>query len=278
MSQPNLTTGLDLLVEAAKTHFKEIYQDPPIHANEALPDLAWSPSLSVQPNKYSLIIVEASESVYPAMFNLRRTRLEKYPVPVSVYSICTEEEFLRAQGTFKDLVEAGYGLITLDVDGKTHTRAEGVPIQQIIYREQFNDEIKALPKGVRGRLAESFRRYTHNPPSGVSDITEVMEGIIVKAGAAAKSKGWLTAAEAKADVAVLLKTMQSKPQFAGAAAAIGAAQGYVSQWRNLSHHFPKNANAAAKKYKDCKHAFIEGLKQINNFRTDMSKIGLSYRL
>lgn len=263
---------------AARKHFNKLFHDPVMKLNQPIDGLDWSPAISFRPNKHSLIIVEASETVYPAMFTLRRSKMEKYAVPVSVYCTCTEDEFLKHQGRVKDLVDAGYGLVTLDANGDTHTRAECVPVQQIIYREMFDEEIKPLPRGVRQRLAESFHRYTHNPPSGVTDITEVMEGIIIKAGVAAKKKGWLSNAEVKVDVATLLKNMQAKPQFGGALAVIGSAQGYISQWRNLSHHFPKNAAAAAKKYRDCRHAFIEGLKQIENFRTAMSNIGLAYRL
>lgn len=278
MVQPGLTTGTDYLLDAAKAHFDAIFHQPAMKINEPLDGLNWSPAISFKPNAYSLVIAETSETVFPAMFNLRRAKLEKYTVPVSVYSVCAEEEFLKSQDAVKELVEAGYGLVTVDVSGASHVRQECVPIQQIIYREIFNEEIKSLPRSIRQRLAESFQRYSHIPPSGVTDITEVMEGVIVKAGAAAKKKSWLTNAEVKVDVAALLKNMQAKPQFGGALGAIGSAQGFMSEWRNANHHFPKNAAAAAKRYRDCRHGFLEGLRQIKNFKEAMSNIGLSFRL
>jgi hypothetical protein len=211
--------------------------------------------------------------------------MEKYPVPVRAVCVCPEEEFLRKQEEFKDMNAAGYGVITVDGQGDCHVRCEGVPIQQIIHRELFDDELRGLPKGVRQRLVEAFTKYAHSPPSGVADVTEVMEGVIVKAVGAAKRKGWLTGNEARGDIAKLLINMQDKKkpdsdqkQFGPALAAIGSAQGYMSQWRNASHHFPKNAKAAAKKYRDCRHGFIEGIKQINNFRTAMGNLGLTFRL
>lgn len=225
-----------------------------------------------------MLLVEASETVFPAIFSLRRSRLERHAVPISVYCACAEEEFLRSQDRVKDLVESGYGLLTVDSNGNVLLRNACVPIQQIIHREIFEEELRGLPMSMKRRMGESFRKYSANPPSGVTDVTEVFEGVVLKAAAAARKANWLTANEARGPVAGVLQNMHGKNQFQNARAAIGSAQGYISQWRNLSHHFPKNQKAAGKKYRDCRHAFLEGLKQIANFKESMSNIGLNYRL
>jgi len=132
VSGPGLTTGTEQLTLAAKKHFDLIYHQPAMKFDELIGELNWSPSLAFKPNKNSLIVVEASESVFPAIFNLRRSKLEKIAIPVSVYCVCTEEEFLKSQQLAKELIDAGYGLVTVDGTGAAHTRAECVPIQQKI--------------------------------------------------------------------------------------------------------------------------------------------------
>ncbi|WP_205287599.1 hypothetical protein, partial [Luteibacter jiangsuensis] len=56
---------------------------------------------------------------------------------------------------------------------------------------------------------------------------------------------------------------------------IGTAGGGRSQYRNTAHHTPKSKEQAAKKYRDCRHGFLEGLRKIPLFRNAMRNLGLS---
>jgi hypothetical protein len=116
---------------------------------------------------------------------------------------------------------------------------------QRISEEEFKNELNGLPPVIRRRLVEAFDRYNASAPSGVADIAEVLEGFILKAGREAAKKTWIASADAKAgQPARTLDAMQLAPQFAASMAAIGSVRGYVAEYRNTSHHFPKICAAA----------------------------------
>lgn len=170
----------------------------------------------------------------------------------------------------------GYGLLTVSADGTVQKRAGTIPIVQQIGDQEFKVELTELPPTLRRRLAESFDVYNHNAASGVADISEVVEGLVLRAGRDAAKKKFIAAGDVRpgapaATLAALLACSQGK----NAAAAIGGAQSYISMYRNVAHHFPKNKKQAFKKYRDCRHGFLDGLKKVNQFRDAMRGIGLS---
>lgn len=277
MSDNGLSSGLQSLLEAAKAYFKVAFQSPPFHISEQVDKgLSWIPSLHFKINDHLTVICEVSEGPYPLILTMRRLDILKLQMPVSVYSVCTEEAYLTQQADAKRLMNDGYGLLTVDAEGNVQKRSSTIPLLQQINDEEFHSELKGLPQKLRTRLAESFDRYKHNAPSGSADIAEVMEGLILKAGREAAKKKWILASEAKPGApAATLAAMQKSPQCQSILAAIGGAQSYISMYRNLNHHFPKDKKQAARKYRDCRHGFLEGLKKVVFLRESLRKITLS---
>lgn len=277
MAEGDLTSGTEFLREGAMRFFREQYQRPDIKVQQAInADLNWVPSFHFRIHDHLLLAVEVSESVYPMILNLRRVDLEKLQFPIAVYSVCPEEAYVRDQADAKRLMSHGYGLVTIDSRGAATKRAGSIPILQQIHREEFNHEIHGLPQKYRQRLARSYEAYCQNAPLGVSDITEVMEGMVLRAGQAAAKKTWIANNQARpGQSAATLAAMQRAPQLGGCAAAVGGAQSYISVWRNTSHHFPKNPRKAAQKYRECRHGFLEGIRQIKAFRESMRTVGIN---
>lgn len=277
MAEGDLTSGTDFLQAGAINFFQAQYQNPDIRIQEAIgPSLNWTPSLHFRVHDHLLLAVEVSESVYPMILNLRRVDLEQLQFPISVYSVCPEEVYIRDQAEAKRLMNHGYGLVTIDANGVATRRASSIPILQQIYIGEFHHELEGLPSKYRQRLARSYEAYCQNAPLGVSDITEVMEGMVLKAGQAAVKRGWLANNQVRAGAsAATLGAMQGAPQFGAQAASVGGAQSYISVWRNTSHHFPKNRSKAAQKYRACRHGFLEGIRQIKAFREGMRNLGLN---
>jgi hypothetical protein len=277
LPEDGLSSGLTFLVEGAKSYFKSTFQSVPFHTNEVVDkSLNWVPSLHFKINEHLTIICEASESPYPLMFSMRRQDVLKLQMPISVYCVCPEEAYLAQQAEAKRLMNHGYGLLTVDAEGNVQRRSACIPLLQQITDEEFHADIRALPRKVRTRLAESFETYKHNAPSGSADIAEVMEGLILKAGREAANKKWISNSAAKPGApAATLAAMHEAPQLQNALAAISAAHAYISMYRNVSHHFPKDKKQAAKKYRDCRHSYLEGLKKIAFVRESFVKVGLS---
>lgn len=277
MVSTSLSTGLNPLIDGAKGYFKKAFQVENIHVGEEVDKtLNWVPSLYFKQNDNLTVICEASEGPYPMIFGMRRLDILKLEMPVSVYCVCPEEAYLAQQADAKRLMNDGYGLLTVDAIGNVQKRSACIPLLQQIMDEEFNREIKGLPQKIRTRLAESFDRYKHSAPSGSTDIAEIMEGLILKAGREAAQKTWIDSGDAKpGQSAKTLLAMQNSAQFQSVAAAVGAAQAYISMYRNLNHHFPKNKKDAAKRYRDCRHSFLEGLKKVVFVRESFRKISLS---
>ena len=75
-----------------------------------------------------------------------------------------------------------------------------------------------------------------------------------------------------------LDALYNAKQCKDARAAIGGTRSYIKLYRNLSHHWARTAKEAYDKYTNCRHAFLEGIKQIQQFRTATKNVGLSGRL
>jgi hypothetical protein len=149
-------------------------------------------------------------------------------------------------------------LLTVSADGHVQSRATCIPIIQQITKAEFASDIRGLPMNIRTKLAQAFNTYNHNAPQGAAEVAEIFEGVVLRAGRDAVKKGWIAKSDAKpGNPAKTLQALSGNAHCASAVAAIGAAQAFISMYRNVSHHFPKNANQAAKKYRDCRHGFLE---------------------
>jgi hypothetical protein len=170
-------------------------------------------------------------------------------------------------------------LLTVSADGSVQKRASCIPLVQQIPETAFKDGVRELPIKMRRRLAESFEHYQQDAVSGVRDITELMEGLVLKCGRDAVTKKWIQPNDAKPGYpAATLTALATTPQGKSIQPAIGGTQSYISEYRNTAHHFPKNRKQAHRKYRDCRHAFLDGIKRICAFRAALKNIGLSGNL
>ena len=167
-------------------------------------------------------------------------------------------------------------MLLVDREGNVTRRLSCIPLIQQIPKEGFKGEIKGLPRKIRRRLAQSYEIYANKPSSSVADITEVVEGLVLQAGREAVRKTWINVKDAKPGYpAATLDALMAVRNCNPAMAALGGARSYIDQYRNVSHHFPKDKKQAYKKYEDCKHGFTDGIKRIHHFREGMEKIGMT---
>lgn len=278
MPRSGLTTSEQFLVKAAAKYFNNIYENPSMYFSQEIdPTLGWQPSLYFKANDYLTIAAEASETPYPAIFRLRHADIVNVNMPISIYCICPEEAYLNEsmQRDVMDLESHGYGLLTVNSTGTVNKRVNCIPLIQHLSEPEFTAEIKALPKKIRLRLKDAFESYKHNPGSGVKDLSEVIEALILDAGKKAAKKCWITKGAVKGSLATLLDEMTAAKQCHKAKAAIGGARSYIYDYRNTSHHIPRNKKQAYKKYNDCLHAFRDGIKRIQSFRDAFKNIGIN---
>lgn len=277
MSTTGLTSGAEFLREAAKKYFKHAFENPTlVISGELDPALNWKPTIHFEHTDHLVVVAEVSETPYPIIFGMRHDDVINLEMPISVYCVCPEEAYLSDQAEAKRLMANGYGLLTVSADGKVQKRSDCIPLIQRIAESHFKSEIRGLSTKIRRKLRGAYTKYNNSAASGVAEITEIAEAFVLKAGRDAVSKGWISASDAKpGNPAGTLAAMADAKQCKNAAAAIAGMQHYISAYRHTAHHPPKNKKQEYKKYRDCRHAFLDGIKIIHSFREAMKSLKLS---
>lgn len=282
MASGGLTPSNSLLLEATKTFFAEHYEAATIQVSKQIDvALGWSPSLHLNASEHLTIAAELSDTPYPEILRLRHAQITNHHVPIAVYSVCPEEAFLlkEAQPEVRDLQAHGYGLITIDQHEQATRRFSCIPLIQHIPDSELRAEIAGLPKRLCMRIREAFDKYKTNPVSGLQDLSEVMEGLIYSAARASSRRGWVRKGiSQESNLATVLDELAQAKELKDARASIGGVRGFVKQYRNASHHFPKNRAQAYQKYRAAQHGFRDGLKQIQAFRKAFSERGISVKV
>ena len=248
-----------------------------MHVDKPLsPRLEWVPALRFTLHQHINVFVEPSDDgPYPRLLQMKYSEVITYPEPIAVYSVCHANAIAtpKGQSELNRLKKLGFGLVTVDPSGEPTVLFPGTPLVQVISDVEFKQQIKGLPRGIKQCARECFVDYQNKPSNGVSTLSELVEGMIAKAGQDAASKGFITKREAQSSQATLLDALHSN--VVSARAAIGGARKFVNECRNPAHHWPKSKKASHKKYVDCRHNFIEGLRIIQSFRQSMKDNGLS---
>ena len=169
-------------------------------------------------------------------------------------------------------------MIAVNGNGDANRVITAIPVIQIISAAEFKQEIIGLPKKLRQRISEAFEDYCSKPVNGVKSLSEVIEGMIEQSGKDAVRKQHLQRNQVTGSVADLLDALYDCPHCNNVRAQIGGVRSYISEYRNLTHHWPKNSKRAHKKFSDCRHAFLDGIKRVHQFRTAMKNVGLSGNL
>ena len=253
-----------------------------MYVNEELhKDLEWTPALRFVIHEYINVFVEPSEAgPYPGILETKLNDVGQFPQPIAAYAVCTEDTILTKdqRKAMRRLKSHGFGLITVDGDGIADMAFSASPIVQIIPNAEYKLEIEGLPAKIRQRIGETFEDYNNKPVNGVRSLTEIAEGMVEQAGKDAVRKKFLTNTNLGSTTASALQALRNAEECNNAVSAIGGMEGYISTYRNLTHHWSKNKKKAYEKYNTCRHAYLDGIKQIKRFRTAMKNAGLSGNL
>lgn len=270
-----ISSATDFLRNSVKNYLNTNYGNPSMKQDEEVhPELSWRPTLHCLINNH-VMVIEASEKVYPAIFRMRRAEMAEVQVPIAVYCVCPEEAYLRDQREAQNLEKHGFGLFTVNAAGQATKKFPAIPIAQHITENDYNEDVKRLPATIKRMAKTSFETYKSNSPAGVASLSEVVEGMVIKAAKDAVKKGLMTKADAKGPLASVLLKMKGIRAFNNADAALSSAQAFISRYRNASHHFPKNIKQAHVKYRDCRHGFLEGIRILQSLNDAMKAAGMT---
>jgi hypothetical protein len=225
-----------------------------------------------------VFVQPSEEKPYPLIMELRHADLLSINEPIAAYALCPEEVTSSSdqKALIKKLEAHGYGLIIVPNVGSPEIRLPAIPLIQHISLQTFDDLIEAMPIGFRRLLTDAYRSYKQNPVLGVKQVCDFIEGLVLKAGQEAARKKWIAMKDAKpGKTAATLDAMTACQQCNQALASLGAMRAFTQMHRNTNAHFPKNTGQAIKKYRNGRHAFIDGLEKIALFREQMKAIGLT---
>ena len=275
-----LTSGEQFLRDAAKVFFLGLYASPKMHLNRQLhPNLGWTPALRFTINGHINVFVEPSESSpYPRILELKNKEAMEFPRPIAVYVACPEEVLSMSSHSadIKRLEADGFGLIVIDSNGNAGRRVSAIPLIQTIPLSIMKEELRGLTPKLKKRVSESFADdYCSKPVNGVRSLTEIVEGLVEQAGKEAITKDYIAKEDAEKGVAHLLDALYGSNNCHNIRPHIGGIRNYISVYRNVSHHWPRNEKKAYEKYANCKHAFLDGVKQLNRFQNALKSVGLS---
>ena len=282
MTDIGLTTGADFLRDAARRYFMNLYGDPAMYVNSELHrDLSWTPSLRFVIHEQIHVFVEPSETgPYPRIFELKVADVRQFPTPIAIYAVCPEESLVAAaqRQEVKRLEGDGFGLLSVDSNGVVTRMVSTIPIIQIIPVSEIKKELVDLTPKMRQRVSEAFEDYCNKPVNGVRSLSEIVEAVVEQAGRDATKKQYVSMSAVANGPAKALDAMYEASQFRPVRAQIGGVRSYIAEYRNLSHHWPRNGKKAHKKYADCRHAFLDGVRQLQRFRVAMKQVGLTGNL
>ncbi|HEX8445477.1 MAG TPA: hypothetical protein VF649_02580 [Sphingomonas sp.] len=270
-----ISSSTDFIRSSVKRYLLTAYSNPPIKCDEEVdPNLQWRPTINCLVNN-QLMLIEASEKPYPEILRMRRAEMVEIPAPIAAYAACPEEAYAQNLKEANDLALHGFGLFTIDAAGNVTLKFPAIPIAQHIPEGQFKEDVSGLPAPHKRKAKECFDLYRINAPAGVANLAEQVEGLVMRAAKDAAKRGWITQGQAKGNLANVLVALGGAPQFNNASTVIAAVRIYIQRYRNPAHHIPKNKKAAYRKYRDCRHAFLDGLRNMADFRDQMKALGLT---
>jgi len=282
VSNLGLTSGGAFLRDAARAFFSDHFENPHMYEEKELhQNLEWTPALRFVVNNHINVFVEPSENgPYPRILTLKHWDVLNFPQPIAIYVVCPESMIVSPsqQADRKRLQAHGFGLVTVDHSGQASRMFPAVPLAQVIPRTEFKEKIRSLPRKIRQRVSEAFDDYQNQPVNGVKAISEILEGLVEQAGKDAVKKSNISRNRLGNRVAEVLDAFYTIGQFATIRAEIGGVRRYIKEYRNMSHHWPKNRQKSCQKYTECRHAFLDGINQLRRFREATKSVGLSGNL
>ncbi len=280
MSYKGLSSGDDFLFNSAHKFLSERFQTQPKVSQPISHEIDWAPALHFETTRKRILVAEVSQMPYPTVFKLYLADIIEVTIPIEIYCVCTEGLYndKKNKAEFKKLLSHGYGIIIVDDNGDAKFQESTVPLVQHIKGKEFNEKTKDIKGKVKVRVLDAFDKYQNDPRSGVGDLRILIEEMVKSAVKSSIKKDWLTTSTLSKDLADILNDMNDARQFSDTSAIIGGMKSFVSDFGNPAVHAPRSKKDAHKTYRECRYAFIDGLRHISNFMRNMKSKKITIRV
>jgi hypothetical protein len=240
---------------------------------ELHPDIAWRPTIQVRPNKALIVAAEVSDSLNPGALKLAAIDVLRFDFPISMYLVCPLDIYLadKGQKVTGQLRRHGFGILTVDDDGKVVSQCPCIPLAQFLSEEEMAPSLANMNPKLRVFFKGAHDTYRTNEGQGLQACGQIVEAVIRGLGKAAANKGLIAAPTANAPTADIIDELYAHAAFKNHRAALGGARSFIKGYRNVASHPATTAKDAIQKIRKCKAGFMDALrigKELGDVITD----------
>jgi hypothetical protein len=237
--------------------------------------ISWRPTFHLRPSRIQIVAVEVNESLYPSVLRGAAHEINQYDEPICVYQACSLDSYQadRKQSKIAMLRNNGFGIITVDDDGRATMQHASINLAQNISPDTFEEAMKPLtPKG-KVVLRGAYATYTTNEGQGLQQVGQIVEGTVMSLAGEANKKA-IISTSLNSPLADLIDALYETNEFKPHRAALGKARSFTKEFRNVASHAPKTAKEAAQKIRKCRSGFLEGISVFIQLRSAAKALGL----
>lgn len=248
---------------------------------EIASEIQWAPSFHLKPNGSLIVAVEVADNLYPEALRGAAYSVEHYDGPlISAYQACSLNAYQNdpKQAKINLLRKHGFGLVTVDEDGRATMQHPATPLAQHVSEEELDARLAALTPTLRVSFKSAHATYLTNIVQGLQQAGQIVEAIITSIATEANVRSVITDAELNGKLADKIDSLYEKPTFKNHRAALGGAREFTRDCRNIASHAPKNARDAADTARKCKAGFLDAVNVASNLRTVCQAMGYKIRI
>jgi hypothetical protein len=229
---------------------------------EIHPDISWRPTIQVRPSKALIVAAEVSDGLNPGALKLAALDVMRFDFPISMYLVCPLDIYLadKGQKLTGHLRRHGFGILTVDEDGKVVSQCPCIPLAQFLSEEEMAPYLVDMNPKVRVHFRGASDTYRTNEGQGLQACGQIVEAIVRSLAKGAANKGVISVPGAGAPTADIIDSLYAHPSFKNHRAALGGARSFIKGYRNIASHPADTPKDAIQKIRKCKAGFVDALR------------------
>lgn len=260
---PPFTPRMKEVAVSGHKYFKDHFGRNSLKIGEEIHgDINWKPTFH-QNGRIRIIAAEVSDTLYPGVLKIAAHDIMHFDSPVSVYVVCPLEVFQSdAKHTvINQLKKHGFGIITVDDEGRAVQQHPCIPLAQHIPDEELEKDIPDLKQKLKVAFRSAHGSFHVDEGQGLQKAGQIVEAIINTIAQAAVKGGLAVTGSTPADK---IDSLYILNDFKSHRAALGGAREFVREYRNTASHPARTAKEAVDKIRKCRSGFFDAIRTAKN--------------
>ena len=249
------------------------------YEEEIAASIAWRPTFFFRPNGLNMIAVEVADKLYPEILKQAAHDIGHFDTPITVYQACPLDVFQAdsKQHKINLLRDHGFGIFTVDDDGRATRQYSGIPLAQNLSLLELEARIADLTPTLRAQFRGAHDTYHTNVVQGLQQASQIVEGLIRGIADQAFRAGLIAAVRRTDALAGVIDRLWDCPQFRAYRGELGTTRGFVRNYRNAASHPADTPRQAVEKIRRCRAAFLESMSIATDLRDVCRALGYQAR-